>query len=824
MDSPKHSGADLGLEDTLPLSKPEDLVEPESPAEPRVLPGPIGPYRLLEPLGEGGMGEVWLAEQTEPVRRRVALKLIKPGLDTRAVIARFESERQALSLMDHPAIARVLDAGTTPEGRPYFVMDYVDGARLTLFCDTEHLSVQERLELFCQICDGVQHAHQKAIIHRDLKPSNILVARVDGKPHPRIIDFGIAKAAAGQHLTGRTVQTEIGAMLGTPEYMSPEQADPAGTDIDTRTDVYSLGVVLYELLTGELPFPPEELRNTSQDALRRKIREADAPRPSTRVTRRGEGASHAATARRTEVQGLARLLRGDLDAIVLKALEKDRARRYGTVAELAADIQRHLRHQPVLARAPTTAYRVARYVRRHRVGVAIASSLVLLLLAFAISTQVQAMRVARERDRANAALETARREAAVSKRVTDFLTGMFKVSDPGEGRGNSITARELLDRAAKDVETALSGDPVLQARMMDTMGGVYASLGLYPRAAELVEQALAIRTRLLGADHPDTLRSATKLGGIYTRSARYADAERILSDALERGRRVNGPEHPDTLGTLANLATVAFWQGKYARAEEINRQILEIRRRVLGADHPDTLITLNNVALAVADQGRLTEAESLQRQVLEARTRVLGPEHPDTLAAMNNLALVLRNLERPAESEALLRKTVEIRTRVLGPEHPDTLGSVSNLANALMDQHRAAEAEKLYRQTLAIEQRVLGPDHPNTFLATMGLASALTEQGQRKAAESLDRDLLKAQQRVLGPTHPQVAMTEYNLAGLAALDGRKAEGLALLSAALEHHLPPYIASQMGEDPDLRAFRGDPRFEALVASVKKTPTR
>jgi serine/threonine protein kinase len=824
MDSPKHPAPQLDLQDTLPLSRPEDLVEPASSSEAPPVPRPVGPYLLLELLGEGGMGEVWLADQNEPVRRRVAIKLIKAGLDTRAVISRFESERQALGLMDHPAIARVLDAGATPEGRPYFVMDYVDGPRLTLFCDSEQLSIPERLELFCQICDGVQHAHQKAIIHRDIKPSNILIAQVDGKPRPKIIDFGIAKAAAGQHLTGRTVRTEIGAMLGTPEYMSPEQADPAGTDVDTRTDDYSLGEVLYELLTGELPFPPEQLRSTSQEEFRRRIREVDAPRPSTLVTRRGDRASGAAAARRTEVGGLARLLRGDLDAIVLKALEKDRTRRYGTVAELAADIQRHLRHVPVVARAPTTAYRVARYVRRHRVGVAIASILAGVLLAFATSSKVQATRVARERDRANAALETARREAAASKRVTDFLTGMFKVSDPGEARGNTITARELLDRAAKDVETALSGDPVLQSRMMDTMGGVYASLGLYPRAAALVEQALAIRTRVLGADDPDTLRSATKLGGIYSRSARYADAERLLSDALERGRRVNGPEHPDTLGTLANLGTVAFWQGKYGRAEEIHRQVLEARRRVLGADHPDTLISLSNVALAVSDQGRLGEAESLQRQILEARTRVLGAEHPDTLAAMNNLALVLRNLERPAEAEALLRKTVEIRTRVLGAEHPDTLGSVSNLANTLMDQHRAVEAEKLYRDTLAIEQRVLGPDHPNTFLATMGLASALTEQGQRKAAETLDRALWKAQQRVLGPTHPQVAMTEYNLAGLAALDGRKEEGLSLLSAALEHHLPPYIASQMGEDPDLRALRGDPRFQALVASAKQRPAR
>ncbi|MGZ3480327.1 MAG: tetratricopeptide repeat protein [Myxococcaceae bacterium] len=823
MGEPKDGGSEMGLEDTLPLLRSEASVNAASLEEPGVTPAEIGPYRLLEPIGEGGMGEVWLAEQLQPVRRRVAVKLIKPGLDTRQVIARFESERQTLALLDHPAIARVIDAGSTAEGRPYFVMEYVDGVRLNLYCDTHRLSTRERLELFCQVCDAVQHAHQKAIIHRDLKPSNILVGELDGRPQPKIIDFGIAKAAGGQQLTGQTFLTEVGAMLGTPEYMSPEQADPGG-EVDTRTDVYSLGVVLYELLTGELPFPPEELRGGSREELRRRIREVDPPRPSTKVTTPGARASDNAVARSTETGGLARMLRGDLDAIILKALEKDRARRYGSASDLAADIQRHLRHEPVLARTPSASYRVARYVRRHRVGVAIAVGLVLLLLGFATSTAVQARRIARERDRANAALETARREAAASRRVTDFLTGMFKVSDPSEARGNSITARELLDRASKDVETGLAGDPELQARMMDTMGGVYAMLGLYPRAVELLQRAVAVRTRVLGVDDPDTLRSSSKLGATYTRSARYPEAERVLANALDRSRRVNGPDHPDTLGMLGNLGTLAMFQGRFAHAEELDRRVLEGRRRVLGAEHPDTLTAMNNLALVVADQGRLEEAEPLHRQVLGVRTRVLGSEHPDTLASMNNLGLLLRNQDRAAEAEALFRQTVEIRLRVLGPEHPDTLGSVSNLANTLMDQHRAAEAEKLYRETLAIEQRVLGPDHPNTFLATMGLAAALTDQGHRREAEALDRALWKAQQRVLGPTHPQTAMTEYNLAGLAALDGRIQEGLGLLRDSLEHHLPPYIAQQMGNDPDLKAFHGNQHFEALVASVKKREAR
>jgi serine/threonine protein kinase/tetratricopeptide (TPR) repeat protein len=808
---------ELGLEDTLPVVR-TDAGTPERDLEraPRV----IGPYRLIELIGEGGMGEVWLAEQAAPVRRRVALKLIKAGMDTKQVVARFESERQALALMDHPAIARVFDAGSTPQGRPYFVMEYVDGVRLNLYCDTERLSTRERLELFCQICEGVQHAHQKAIIHRDLKPSNVLVSLKDGKPQPKIIDFGIAKATGGQPLTARTLFTEAGAMIGTPEYMSPEQADAALGDVDTRTDVYALGVILYELLTGELPFPPEQLRGASQEEIRRQIREVDPARPSTRVSTLGDRATDAARARGTDGPGLSRLLHGDLDAIVLKALEKDRNRRYGTPTELADDIQRHLHDIPVRARPPSTAYRVTRYVRRHRVGVAVASSVAVLLMVFAISTAVQARRIARERDRANSALQSASREAAASKRVSDFLAGMFKVSDPSEARGNSITAREVLDRASRDVDTALTSDPELQARMMDTMGGVYSNLGLYPRAIALLTRAVEIRTRVLGPDHLDTLRSSNKLGSVYARSAHFPDAERVLEDTLERSRRVNGPEHPDTLGTMNNLANVYRAEGKRAAAEELFRRTLEGRRRVLGPEHPDTITTMNNEAIVLEDSGQLQKSEELQRQVLALRRRVLGPDHPDTLASMNNLGLVLRNEGRVAEAEQVLRETVEIRRRLLGPEHPDTLGSVSNLANTLMDQHRAPEAVKSYRETLDIERRVLGPDHPNTFLTIMGLAAALTDLGQRPEAERLDRQLWTAQRRVLGPSHPQTAMSEYNLAGLAALDGRVDEGFRLLRDSLDHNLPPYIARGMDKDPDLRGLRGDKRFDALVAEVKQ----
>src|SRR5215470_5933294 len=351
-----------GIEDTI--HSPRENSSAPAPEGPRR----IGPYLLIDLLGEGGMGEVWLAEQLEPVRRRVALKIIKAGMDTKEVVARFESERQALALMDHPTIAKVFDGGSTPEGRPYFVMEFVEGVPITEHCDDHQLSTPERLELLAQVCEGVQHAHQKAIIHRDLKPSNILVSVVDGKALPKIIDFGIAKAT-GRRLTDKTFFTELGAVIGTPEYMSPEQADLSGQDVDTRTDVYSLGVLLYQLLTGELPFGSKELRALSYEDLMRTLREVEPPSPSSRLATLGDRAADVARSRNTEPGVLRRELEGDLDAITLKALEKERNRRYGSASDLAADLARYLAHEPVRATPPSRRYRLRKYVRRHRVGV-----------------------------------------------------------------------------------------------------------------------------------------------------------------------------------------------------------------------------------------------------------------------------------------------------------------------------------------------------------------------------------------------------------------------------------------------------------------------
>ena len=462
-----------------PTSSPDPAVTRAAEAA-AVASRSFGPYRLLHIIGEGGMGEVWLAEQTAPIRRQVALKVIKAGMDTVQVVARFEAERQALALMDHPAIATVYDGGTTPEGRPYFVMEHVKGEPITTYCDRHKLAMKDRLELFAQVCDGVQHAHQKGVIHRDLKPSNVLVAVQDDRPVPKIIDFGVAKATARQ-LTDRTLYTELGAMIGTLEYMSPEQAEMGGLDIDTRTDVYALGVILYELLSGTLPFESKELRQAGFAEIQRTIREKEPPRPSTRITRLGGASTAAATNRNMEPRRLASVLRGDLDWVTMRALEKDRTRRYQTVNALAAEVRRYLNHEPVVAGPPGAVYRAKKFVRRHRFGVAAAATLVVLLAAFAVTMALQARRIALERDRAN-------REAETARQVSSFLVGLFEVAKPSEAAANSVTAREILDKGAARIQTDLREQPAVQATLMSTMGAAYHSLGSYKNARTLKDR------------------------------------------------------------------------------------------------------------------------------------------------------------------------------------------------------------------------------------------------------------------------------------------------------------------------------------------------
>ncbi len=699
----------------------------------------LGPYRLLQLVGEGGMGEVWLAEQTRPVHRQVALKLIKAGMDTAQVVARFEAERQALALMDHPAIARVFDAGATPQGRPYFVMEYVRGESITTYAARHKLSIRERTNLFIQICEGMQHAHQKGIIHRDLKPSNILVTIRDDRAVPKIIDFGLAKAMT-QSLTERTLHTELGALVGTPEYMSPEQAEMTGLDIDTRSDVYSLGAILYELLTGVLPFGAKALREKPLDEIRRTIREVDPPRPSTRVSTLA-GSVNVAQARPLDVSRLAHELRGDLDWITMKALEKDRTRRYGSVSDLAGDLRRHLDNQPVLASPPSVVYRFGKFVRRHRVGVSAAMTVVVLLIAFAATMAIQARRIAQQRDRALAAERRSGEEAELARQVSTFLVDLFKVSDPSEARGNQITAREILDRGADRIATELKNQPAVQARLMDTIGYVYQSLGLYSRAGPLLENALASRRATLGGGHAEVADSMHHVGELLYARGDLAGAERLFRDALAIQRKTLGEENLAVSTTQNSLAIVLRRHETpeaTAEAERLYRAALGTRRKLLGNQHTSVAQNLVNLAMLVyANKREYTEAERLFREALDVNTRLLGEEHPEVSTNLNNLALVLRDQARYAEAESLFRHALALDRKLYGEDHPVVAIVLNNLANLVQRQGDYGGAESLYREAIAVKRRTFPENHWEVATVKSLLGGCLSAARRYRDAEPL---------------------------------------------------------------------------------------
>jgi serine/threonine protein kinase/Tfp pilus assembly protein PilF len=737
-------------------------------------------FQLLRKLGEGGMGQVWLAEQTSPVRRQVALKLIKASIREEAAVQRFQWERQSLAMMDHPAIARVFEFGSTPHGAPYFVMEYVTGVPITAYCDNHRLSTGERLELFMQVCEGVQHAHQKAVIHRDLKPCNILVAEVEGRPAPKIIDFGVAKALT-RDLSLARMFTCAGAVVGTPEYMSPEQANSPGEDVDTRADVYSLGVILYQLLAGG---PPLELRLLAFEEFLRRLREDEPPKPSTRIRNQDDATStDLALKRQTEPLALARQMRGDLDSIALKALEKDRSRRYSSPSDLAADIGRYLRHEAVLAVAPSVVYRARKFVRRHRAPLVTACAFVLVLILAAGISIWQSVRATRQRDRADA-------EAAAAQAINEFLQNdlLAQASAANQSGADSkpdphLEVRTALDRAAVRIAGKFGRQPELEAAIRGTIGQTYTDLGLYPEARKQMERALNLYSRALGAEDPKTLRTLARLGRIAWLQGKYGEAEILLGRALEIQRKVLGSEHPDTLDSMFSLATVAYLQGKYTQAEAHYSQIVDIRRCVLGPAHPDTLRAIGNLALACSAQGKNAQAEVFYSRILEIQRRVLGPEHPDTLKTLSNLAKVYAEQGKYSQAEVLFRDTVEIQRRVLGPGHSNTLISIISLAEVYNQQGKYAQAESLESQSLELQRQALGFDHPYTLYGMNSLAAAYTGEGEYAQAEALFSETLKIQR--LGPEHPFTLGVMNNLAGAYAARGKYAQAETLFSKTLE---------------------------------------
>jgi len=869
------------------VTVPEELRTPE----PLECPGTvIDRYELLDLIGEGGFGAVYMAEQSEPVRRKVALKIIKLGMDTKQVIARFEAERQALTMMDHPNIAKVLDAGATETGRPYFVMELVKGDPVTEYCDRQNLGTRQRLEIFRQVCHAVQHAHQKGVIHRDLKPSNVLVTVADGQPIPKVIDFGIAKATS-RELTDKTFFTEFRQLIGTPEYMSPEQAEVSGVDIDTRSDIYALGVLLYELLTGTTPFDAQRLRSAAFGELQRIIREEDPDKPSTRVRSllvasgssryepqaqapaqssprqepiaRAPGSSAfsapalrsplpdpssaiiIAKHRRTDPQSLFRHLRGDLDWIVMKCLEKDRTRRYETANGVASDIQRHLENQPVEAGPPTAAYRVRKFVRRNRVMVTAATMVVAALLAGTAGTTFGLLRAEQRRAEAETARgrehqqrELAEKREKETQQVSDFQAAMLNEINV-EAMGHRIkerfrekvraalqrqyvgefpdrrkrtpeeiedelaefdqraratqasdVARGVMDefvlaRAADALEKQFADQPLVRAQLHFAIGTTYRDLGLRDAAEPHLRAALEIRQRKLGDDDPDTLTSIHNMGRLLRVQSRLAEAEPHLRKALEGRRRMLGAEHRNTLASINEMGLLLQDLGEYSEAEPYLREALEGYRRVLDDDDPNTLSSIGNMGLLLDAQGKPAKAEPLLLEALEGRRRVQGDEHPSTLISIDNLAGVLQAQGKYSKAEEYRREALDGFRRVLGDEHPDTLISIHNMGVLLVDQRRLDDAEPYFREALEGRRHVHGDDHLATLDTMNSLGDLLHYQGKLAEAERYYREALDGFRRIRGDDHPDTLISIHNMACLLLDQGRLAEAQSLFAEATQ---------------------------------------
>jgi tetratricopeptide (TPR) repeat protein len=766
-----------------------------SPGAPAEQPGErIGRYHLLQQIGEGGFGVVWRAEQVEPVTRKVALKIIKAGMDTKEVIARFEAERQALAMMDHPNIARVFDAGTTDTGRPFFVMELVKGIPVTQFCDEQQLTTRQRLELFGDVCSAINHAHQKGVIHRDIKPSNVMATLHGGKPVPKVIDFGIAKATQGR-LTERTLFTRFEHFIGTPAYMSPEQAALSGLDVDTRCDIYALGILLYELLAGTPPFDEKSLISAGYEEMRRIIREVEPPRPSTRLSRAaGEDRTTLARARRAAPDRLSRLVESDLDWIVMKAIEKDRERRYSTANDLALDIQRFLRSEPVSATPPGAGYRFRKFAHRNRVALRVAAAIAAILIAATVVSTSMAVRAWQAEKQAiqKASDEMVARKLADQAQMnaensSRFFASVIRSADPKIG-GRTMTVVEAVDLAIENLEKSLSHPTAQEIDRLDGIMWTLHKLGFTRRIIPLQEKIRRFCIEIYGPHHEKSLLASLNLAFYISRGGGPDESLekpiKILEELVADEARWPAERGKEWLETLGNLAQFYVDSNRGGEGIKLREKALQFCREHYASDSRMTLTAMNGLATVLFDAGHQQLAIALREEVLEIHRKLDGPEHQKTLATMHHLANLYHDAGQVKEAFEMRERVVPLFRKTLGDKNADTLMAIHNFAESCFETGKTQDAIRLMKEVLALRPGVSGPEDRDTLEAMHDLATFYFEEGRVDAALKLREEVLPRRCKVLGPADPDTLEAMTNLAISWRRAGRIPDAVALQEQAV----------------------------------------